>query len=275
MSNARFDLNDLPMEDFAPELVDPISLSLAKGASLVEFNAGDYVEYLNQVFAGDPDFLEKIREWGEEERQHGSALAAWCRLADAEFDFDAAMKRFTDAYRVPQAQGGSLRGSQARELIARCVIESGTTMFYTALRDFTKEPLLRAICGKIAADEVHHYQLFKSHLSRQTEGNGKLSLAKTIFERAMETDDEELSFAWIAANQGQPLDPARKVEYAKDYMAVAVKIMRPKHFQHCTQMILKAGGFSAQPWVTKPMSRVLHKTLAWKARGGAADFVRR
>ena len=45
-------------------------------------------------------------------------------------------------------------------MIARCVVESGTSSYYTAIRDATDEPVLKEIAGRIAADEYRHYKLF-------------------------------------------------------------------------------------------------------------------
>ena len=54
-----------------------------------------------------------------------------------------------------------MRGSRAGELLARCVVESGTCSYYAALRDATREPVLRQICHHIAQDEARHYRLFR------------------------------------------------------------------------------------------------------------------
>ena len=60
----------------------------------------------------------------------------------------------------------SVRGSRTGELIARCVVEVGTSSYYSALRDSIDEPVLKRICHRIAGDEYHHYKLFYSHLKR-------------------------------------------------------------------------------------------------------------
>ena len=44
--------------------------------------------------------------------------------------------------------------------MARCVVESGTSSMYSALRDSTDEPVLKAICHRIAGDEFRHFRLF-------------------------------------------------------------------------------------------------------------------
>jgi len=53
-----------------------------------------------------------------------------------------------------------VRGSRSGELIARCVVETGTSSYYTAIADATDEPLLKTYAGHIASDELRHYKLF-------------------------------------------------------------------------------------------------------------------
>ena len=64
---------------------------------------------------------------------------------------------------------GSVRGSRRGEMIARCVVESGTSSYYSAIRDATDEPVLKEIAGRIAADEYRHYKLFYDTLHKQDE----------------------------------------------------------------------------------------------------------
>lgn len=265
----RWNLKTLPWDQFHPELVDAKLLKLVKGASLVEYNSADYVEYLFNVFPDDQALRDDFRLWGVEERLHGEALREWCRLADPSWDFDKAFKRFTEAYRIPVQVSESVRGSCSQELIARCVVESGTTSFYTAMRDASREPLLREICSRIAADEVRHYHLFLSHLDRDfavREGVGVLGRTKTILERALEANDEELSFAYFAANEGDEFDPSKRDEYSRRYMAQIIKVYQPKHFQKGLHMVGKASGLGLRPWMTQALGKAVHSTLSWRYR---------
>jgi len=80
-------LDDIRWEDFDASKVDPDILKAVKAAALVEFNAPDYVTYLCNVFSDCPDVKEAIHKWGDEEVQHGQALARWAELADPDFSF--------------------------------------------------------------------------------------------------------------------------------------------------------------------------------------------
>ena len=153
-------LDDIPWDRFDATRLDPGIVCIVKAASLVEYNGAIYARHLCDVFADDPHFLDSARRWGEEEVQHGAALAHWAALADPSFDFAASFARFQTGYRIDFTSGRSRRGSRAGEMLARCIVETGTSSYYTALRDASTEPVLREICRRIAADELRHYRLF-------------------------------------------------------------------------------------------------------------------
>ena len=74
-------LDDIPWDRFDPSRVDPELVRIVKAASLVEHNGAAYAHHLCRIFADDPEFQGTARRWGEEEVQHGRALARWadCR----------------------------------------------------------------------------------------------------------------------------------------------------------------------------------------------------
>ncbi len=193
-------LDDVQWEAFDASKVDPALLASVKAASLVEYNAPDYVHYLKRVFKDSGEqTLAAIDHWGIEETQHGLALGRWAELADPTFDFQAAFARFRDGYKAPHffsEDQASIRGSRRGEMIARCVVESGTSSFYSAIREAAKEPVLAEIAGRIAADEFRHYKLFYETLHEQDEPDlpfwRKLIVALT---RVNEADDDELAYA--------------------------------------------------------------------------------
>ncbi len=73
---------------------------------------------------------------------------------------------FAPAIKLPLDASSSVRGSQAGEMMARRIVETGTSSYYSALKDATEEPVLKQVCAKIAADEFRHYKLFYEHLRR-------------------------------------------------------------------------------------------------------------
>ena len=260
--NRRWTLDDIPWDRFEPGLVDPELLRAVKAAAMVEHNSGDYVTYLCNVFSDDPEFQAAARAWGEEEVQHGVALARWARLADPAFDFAASFKVFTDGYQLPLQAAQSVRGSRAGELIARCVVEVGTSSFYSAMRDATEEPVLKAICGKIAGDEFRHFKLFRTHAQRyQAERKlGLLRRLKVAFGRLSEASDDELAFAYYSANR--PPEPYDRKKHSRAYSRHALPLYRFGHVQRGIGMILKACDLDPQG----KLSRWLARAAWWGLR---------
>ena len=136
-----------------------------------------------------------------------TAMARWAMLVERGFDFDVAFRDFLDGYRIPVTAGESVRGSRCGELIARCMVETGTSSFYTALAHATDEPVLQDICRRIADDEFAHYEMFYRHMRRylDVEQLGFLARFKVALSRIAETEDDELAYAYFAANgRGEP-----------------------------------------------------------------------
>ena len=185
-------LDDVPWAAFDASKVEPDQLAIVKAAAMVEYNSADYVSYLTNVFHDDPGFVDAARQWGVEERQHGEALGRWAATADPDFDFETRFAVFREGFRPDIDVTESIRGSRAGELVARCIVEVGTSSYYRALGDGTEEPTLKAICRYIAGDELRHYKLFYTHLKRFLEQDniGTLRRLKLALGRIMETEDD-------------------------------------------------------------------------------------
>jgi hypothetical protein len=266
-------LDDIPWDAFEPARVDPELLRAVKAAALVEHNADDYVTYLCNVFADDPLFCDAARQWGVEERQHGAALARWAGLADPDFDPDLAMQRFTEGYRLPLEATDSVRGSRNGELVARCVVECGTSSFYSAIRDATDEPVLKAVAGKIAADEFRHFKLFYDHLQRyqQTRPMGRLRRLRIALGRMQEASDDELAMAYWCGN-GCEGSYDREGQSAA-YEIRASKVYRFGHIQRGLSMALKACGLAPQGAFSRGFAALVWRLMQWRRRRLAAVAV--
>ena len=188
--------------------VDPDVVPMVKAAAMVERNGTDYAAYLNGVFGDDPDFRMAADNWATEEVQHGDALGKWAMLADPSWDYMAAFERYRAGFHIDTQADASIRGSRTGELIARCMVETGTSSFYTAVADATDEPVLQMICRQIAADEFRHFKLFYDHMRRYL-GRENLSFLQRLriaAGRISETEDDELAFAFHCANEPLNLD---------------------------------------------------------------------
>lgn len=249
-------LDDIPWDDFDTSRVDPEIVPVIKAASMVEYNAADYRTYLEGVFADDPRIKKALKGWAEEEIQHGRALGRWSMLADPDFDFEASFERFVAGFRLPLDADRSVRGSRTGELIARCMVETGTSSHYGALAEATDEPVLKAICRNIANDEFAHYCLFHSHMTRYLERE-KLGLwrrLRVILGRIGEADDDELAYAYYAANgEGRPYDRRRD---AAAYASRAFACCTPDTVRRGTELAFSAIGLRPDGWLGRGVARV-------------------
>ena len=263
---SHWTLDDVPWKEFDATKVDPELVRIVKAASLVEYNGHEYVKYLCNVFDDDAALQTDVRRWGGEEVQHGEVLARWAQLADPSFDFEAAFKRFTTGYRLETQVDASIRGSRAGELIARCIVETGTSSYYTALADITGEPVLKDICKKIAADELRHYKLFYSSLKTYLERDGlgfwgRLGIAMG---RIRESEDDELAYAYYAANHAD--EPYDRQRWTRAYVGRAYSVYRQHHVERGIAMVLKAVGLPPNGKLNRVASRFAWFTMRTRAK---------
>src|SRR5271155_5496475 len=261
----RWRLDDIPWDRFDRDQLDPEVVQIVKSASLVEYNGAAYARYLCRIFHDDPDFQQDARLWGEEEIQHGKALARWAELADPEFDFEAAFRRFQGGYQVDFDLDVSRRGSRSGEMIARCMVEVGTSSYYAALRDAVQEPVLREICRNIAADEVRHYKLFYRNLGRclKAERLGFWRRLRIALMRIAESEDDDLAYAYYAANETALSYDRRCCHRA--YARRAYALCRERHVAHGVAMTCKAVGLAPHGLLSHAAGRVAWVLLRRRA----------
>jgi rubrerythrin len=252
--------SDIDWSAFDPARVDPDILQIIKSAALVEANAADYVTYLCRIWPEDPRMHEIFRQWGEEEKQHGAALAKWASLADPEFDFPRALECFRHMQDIDTTATTSIRGSTTGELIARCVVETGTSSLYAAIRDLAPEPVLRQLSARIAADEFKHYALFSSLIKKQPPLSQWTRL-KIAVSRLFEASDDELASAYFCAanTPSQPLVYNRKT-FSQAYQLRVMRIYQRRHINRLVAMIARAGGLKPHGLVSR-----LLQPIAWFA----------
>jgi len=253
----RWLVDNIGWENFRSDLVDPKILEIVKTAALVEANSADYVSYLHNIFGDNPALCNDISQWGKEEIQHGQVLARWAELADPDFDFEQSLAHFRANYQIPQDTEVSVRGSRAGELIARCVVESGTSSFYSAIRDATDEPCLKEICHNIARDEYFHYQLFQKHLApyNAQEKMGLIKRLKIALSRVSEAEDDELGQAFHSANIAFKTDVTNKNtdlnQLANRHLKNTFSLYRFEHIKNAARMILKAANVNPDAWLSR------------------------
>ena len=263
-------LDDIPWQRFDRSRVDPDLVKLVKAASMVEHNAPVYATYLCNVFHEDPEFQKLAKVWAEEEVRHGQALGRWAALADPDFDFEASFKRFTSGFQVPVDVSESVRGSLTGELLARCVVETGTSSHYTAIRRATDEPVLHELCRLLAADELRHYKTFyelSKHV-RVKEGIGLANRCRVVYRRVAEIQDEELAYAYHAANRKQGRFDHKRSNQA--YVRCAYPIYPPYLVERIVAMLFKIVGLKPHGRLSRFLAKRVHRLMGKRARRLAA-----
>ncbi len=262
----RWNADTIPWHEFDASKLSPDILMVVKAAAMTERNAPDYTRHLKSLFKDNPTYYRLLDDWEAEEVQHGEMLGRYAEMADPNFKFRERFARFVEGYKVPAVENESLRGSMTGELLARCIVETGTSSMYSALRDATDEPVLKEICHRIAGDEFRHYRWFydgvQAYLPQE-----KVSLLRRIMVavgRIQETDDDELPFAFHAANDDfdTPYDHAR---CNREYSKRAFAVYRPVHTERAANMVMKAAGLNPQGWLGKQVRKFAWRKIAGKA----------
>jgi hypothetical protein len=267
-------LDDVSWDRFDPARVDPDIVPLVKAAAMVERNGTDYAVYLRRVFHDDPDFAGAADHWAVEEVQHGDALGRWAMLADPAWDYHGAFARYRDGYKLDLDVAASIRGSRTGELIARCIVETGTSSYYTALADAAAEPVLVEICRLIAADEFRHFKLFYDHMKRylRRENLSFIKRLRIAGGRITETEDDELAFAFHCGNEPPSLayDHERCM---RGYMARALGFYRFRHVERATGMIFKAIGLPPRGRLSDLAGKLMWRLMQRRRRRMAGRIV--
>ncbi len=261
-------LDEIDWQHFDASKVSPEVIKVIKTAAMVERNGADYGRYLCNVFQDDAEFCAVATSWAVEEEQHGMALGRWAQLADPTFDFDASFARFTDMYRIPVDATASVRGSRIGELCARCVVETGTSSLYSAIRDAVDEPVLKQICKNIAADEFRHFKLFFSHMERYagsaTEPFSKWERLRVAITRFKEADDDEIASAYHAGNA--VTEPYDRAVANSNYGQRVFGFYHQRHVRRAGYMFAQAAGLAPEGWASKLLTKVLWLIIWFRGR---------
>jgi len=263
-------VDDIAWDRFDRAELDPETVKIAKAACMVEHHSGDYGAYLCSVFPDDPEFSAAAAAWAVEEMRHGEVLRRYAELADPNFNFEETFARFTAGHRIDVNAQESIRGSRCGELVARCVVEVGTSAYYSVMRDTTKEPVFREICTRIAGDEFRHYKLFYSNLKRYQalERVGMLTRIRVAAGRLLESADDELAYAYhCGSGESAPYDRRRAIN---SYAARTLPLYRYGHVERGFGMTLKAVGIKPQGAAGKVLTRI-----AWVVFRGYALWLQR
>ncbi|MBP0630926.1 ferritin-like domain-containing protein [Cupriavidus sp. AcVe19-1a] len=166
-------------------------------ASFIESGSDTYAGNLATYYARVPDAAGWLSEhWEAEELQHGLALRRYIEQVWPEFDWEAGYARFFDEY-SETCSIDQFEPTEALEMAARCVVETGTAAYYRALEQASDEPVLRDLARRIANDEVRHYKHFYQFYNRfaGSERLGRMRVFRALARRLLEIKNEDAAIA--------------------------------------------------------------------------------
>jgi rubrerythrin len=238
----RIEEIDLSAIDVARVRGDETLFFMLTTSAFVEIASDVYTRNLSRYYADDPDILAWLNQrWGQEEIQHGRALRDYVHAVWPEFDWETANAGFFEEYSA-RCTLEEFEPSQALEMAARCVVETGTASFYRMLHEYTDEPVLKRISGHIRTDEVRHYsyflQFFRKYLDRDRPT--RWQVARAVTRRVAEAGDDDALIAFRHAFRVRyPQRAFRPSDYAA-FRAALRGIMR-RHFpsEMAVKMLLK------------------------------------
>jgi hypothetical protein len=262
---ASWSVDDIPYDALERERVEnnTLLLYIVATAAFVEITSDVYTRNLADFFRGDDDVVDWLEHaWEGEELQHGRALKRYIETAWPDFGWDDAYRDFLAEF-LRFCSVDQLAPTRALEMVARCVVETGTAALYRALAEMSPEPVLRAIATAISADEVRHYKHFYRFFLRyrERERPSRAAVARTLWARIGEVDAEDAFYAfkhvYLARNP--------RAEFREDDYAAFRAQLRPlvvRYFPHrmASGMLLKPLGLSA------PVGRLVVPAVASASR---------
>ena len=179
---------------------------LLMSASFIETGSDTYAANLAEHYAAWPEIAVWLKDqWESEELQHGRALRAYVEAVWPEFPWQQAYDSFFAEY-SQLCTMEELYPDQRLEMVARCVVETGTTAYYHTLRELSDEPVLSELLGNIRNDEVNHFKHFLKYFKelQQQSPVGRTRIAKALYGRLKELreSDSDIALRHVWAHKG-------------------------------------------------------------------------
>jgi hypothetical protein len=243
-------IEDIPFHALAHDQVcdDQRLFYILASASFIEITSDLYSHNLVEFFRLDDEVAGWLeRNWENEELLHGAALKRYVQTAWPDFDWEAAYRTFLADY-TPFCTLDRLASTRALEMVARCVVETGTATFYRMLSEVSPDPVLKRLAAEISADEVRHYKHFYRYFLRYQalERPSRAAVMRTLWSRAAEVESEDAFYAFKALFAARhPDSEFRRSDY-EAYRDGVVQLARQR-FPHAmaVKMLLKPLGLNA------------------------------
>jgi hypothetical protein len=265
----HWSIDDLHFEkiNHAKIVGDETLFNVLASASLIESGSDIYTKLLVDHF-GDRSEISNwlMLQWEPEELQHGRALRLYIKHAWPEFDWDGTYKKFLAEYST-YCSPTMLEPSRARELVARCVVETGTAALYRALHEYTTEPVLKQLTAHIWSDEVRHYKHFYRYFLQcnLAEGAGRWKVLLTLGRRLAEIRDEDADCALRHVFHASPYQGVQDTAHFKSMSARSrALVTRNMTAEMMVKMFLKPLDLPIRlrPYIQRPLASVMQRFLA-------------
>jgi rubrerythrin len=247
---ASWSTEDIPYDALAHDEVrdDKRLFYIVASASFIEITSELYAHNLIDYFRHDSEVVDWLGTvWQKEEVQHGDALRRYVETAWPDFDWQAAYRDFLAEY-TPLCTVDQLASTRALEMVARCVVETGTASFYRMLSEQSREPVLKQLAARISADEVRHYKHFYRYFLRYQAGErpGRAAVLRTLWSRAAEVEAADAFHAFKSVFLVRNPDSEFHRRHYAAYVDGIAQLAK-HHFPHkmAVKMLLKPLGLNA------------------------------
>ena len=237
-------LEDIPLDTIDLARIRPREdmLFMLAAASFIEFASDTYAGNLSAFFHDEPDIASWLAEsWEAEEVQHGKALKAYVLKVWPEFDWDGTYREFFVEYsKLCGAEG--YESTQGLEMAARCVVETGTSTAYKAIRDLADEPVLRKLAEHIRNDEVRHYKHFLQFFDRYDarEKNSRFRVLQSLKNRLVESRHSDFEIGlWHAYHSRHPGESRTGKRFAHVQSGIARNVRAHYPAGQAIRMLMK------------------------------------
>ena len=269
----RWSLDEIPFDDVDVDRTRGREdlFYLVAGASFVEIASDLYTDNLVQYFEGEADVVDWLqRHWQHEEVRHGHSLRDYVRKVWPEFDWQSAYDAFFAEY-SRMCTVDEFEPTRGLEMVARCVVETGTATFYTALSQQADEPVLAGIAARIRAEEVGHYKHFYQYFRQynETEAPGRWRVLGAIKRRVLEArnSDAEIALWHVYAHQHPQArrdSPADKADFQALCSGLGKQVKRHYPVNMAAKMVLRP--LSLPAGVNQVIEGPLSRAPTWLLR---------
>ena len=238
---------------------------LVTSASFIETGSDMYTRNLVRHYSAYPEVAEWLQQrWEPEELQHGLALRTYVETVWPEFDWQTAFDAFFTEYGA-LCTDEELEEDRTLELVARCVVETGTTTYYETLRNLATEPVLADLANRIRTDEVQHYKYFFQYF-RELQASQKLSrarIASVLYKRLAEMRESDSDVALRHVWQHRPplfREDSFEQQSQRTYQLVSSSLP----IEQVIRMLLKPMDLPkrVEKWVQPPLQKLGRRLLS-------------